>query len=259
MKKAIFVSMLGLVFLLPFNAKCAKSGICGETAEACSYSLDDEGNLSIIGNGQMADYDYAGAPWGTSEVKKVQISGITKIGEHAFVNTQITSINIPDSVVAMGGWIFEGASQLSDVSLPSNLSYINYGVFSGTGVKKLVLPDSLFQEGAFLSPYILQDLRDVKLVCSAEKQAECEAYVADSQEFYHNPPDYWLTRPYSDKENTKVLAYSTDDEGNILFANKKYASFSDFAKGKYIPKRIYNVDEANAVSGKKNKVMIRYK
>ena len=40
---------------------------------------------------------------------------------------------------------------------------------------------------------------------------------------------------------------------------KFYTSLSDWAKDNYIKKRIYTIDEANAVAGEKNRVSIKYR
>ena len=45
----------------------------------------------------------------------------------------------------------------------------------------------------------------------------------------------------------------------ITSSGKIYASLNDLIRGHYEKKRIYTVDEANAVSGKKNSVLIKYK
>ena len=45
----------------------------------------------------------------------------------------------------------------------------------------------------------------------------------------------------------------------IEYKNKSYASVDDLLKGKYMPKRIYTLEEANAVAGDKNRVSIKYR
>ena len=45
----------------------------------------------------------------------------------------------------------------------------------------------------------------------------------------------------------------------FIVGGKFYASLDDLAQGKYIPKRIYTIDEANRVAGEKNRVSIRYR
>jgi len=45
----------------------------------------------------------------------------------------------------------------------------------------------------------------------------------------------------------------------IEYKNKSYASIDDLLKGKYLPKRIYTIDEANQVAGKTNIFSIRYR
>ena len=47
--------------------------------------------------------------------------------------------------------------------------------------------------------------------------------------------------------------------GKYLYNSRFYDSLSDIASGNYNKKRIYTVDEANTVAGKKNSFKIRYK
>ena len=78
------------------------SGTCGENA---AWTLDDEGTLTISGQGAMADYSLAGAPWysySSSDIRQIVVEeGITKIGDSAFCGcTGLTGVTLPDSLTA---------------------------------------------------------------------------------------------------------------------------------------------------------------
>ena len=60
-------------------------------------------------------------------------------------------------------------------------------------------------------------------------------------------------------EAGKLKSYIITDNGQIKAGNKTYSSLDDLAAGNYIPKRIYTIDEANAVAGLKNRISIKYK
>ncbi|MBP5614961.1 MAG: hypothetical protein J6X42_00180, partial [Alphaproteobacteria bacterium] len=53
---------------------------------------------------------------------------------------------------------------------------------------------------------------------------------------------------------------AADKSGQAFFMDGKfYASLDDWAKNKSIKKRIYTIDEANKVTGVRNRVTIRYR
>ena len=85
------------------------------TTGDCTWKLDDNGTLTISGNGEMSDYshyvseDVTTAPWGSynpwnHKVNNVIIeNGVTNIGNDAFRGcTSLTSVTIPDSVTSIG-------------------------------------------------------------------------------------------------------------------------------------------------------------
>ena len=100
---------------------------------------------------------------------------VTEIGSRAFSNTKITELYIPDSVTKLGGNSFgtdysNDFNSLTKVSLPSELQStsspfygqknlkevvlrgnwktIPGGLFSGTGIEKLVIPEGVTEIGA---------------------------------------------------------------------------------------------------------------
>ena len=256
---------------LSFGAYAETSGTCGPRsgsgtdedpyvyADNCQWTLDDNGKLTITGTGDMGEHEYYDAPWGR-DITEVSISGISSIATHAFVASRnLTKVDISDSVTSIGLYAFEGCYRLSDISLSSSLSFLGEGVFSSCSLlKTLVLPDSLFEGNSSLSTHALSGSNINNLICSPEKQSACQAYLESALESYHKPPEYWLTRPLSGKENIKVSTYTTDGD-KIFYQNRWYSSANDIISGNYIPKRIYTIDEANAVAGKVNRFSIKYK
>ena len=121
MKKAISVLLclcltLSVFTVVPFAASAAEvtEGTVGAksgTTGSCIWSLDDQGNLTISGNGAMVDYDatYSNdtwittAPWGANIKSVVIEDSVTSIGSSAFDKcTGLTSVIIPDSVTSIG-------------------------------------------------------------------------------------------------------------------------------------------------------------
>lgn len=79
------------------------SGSCGETV---TWTLTEDGTLTISGDGAMDDYDGdSNVPWSNADVKvqKVVFDGaVTKIGAFAFYGTEVEEITIPYSVSEIG-------------------------------------------------------------------------------------------------------------------------------------------------------------
>lgn len=99
----------------------AKSGKCGEKI---FWSLDDDGNLTITGTGEM-NANYRDRHWG-KDIKTVKISdGITNILDKAFAGcTALTSVTIPNSVTSIGTLAFFSCTGLSSVTIPSSVTSI---------------------------------------------------------------------------------------------------------------------------------------
>ena len=109
----ILTMVLGIFTLVPFNASAAEAeadqnaGASGGTTGGCTWALDDDGVLTISGNGAMDDY-YFNAPW-ENQIKSVIIeNGVTGIGKLAFANCpELRTVTIPRSVTEIGSGAFE--------------------------------------------------------------------------------------------------------------------------------------------------------
>lgn len=118
-----------------------------------------------LGDGvkDIPDYFLSGCTkLGTLEIG----NGITKIGNHAFEQTNITSITIPDSVTAIGEQAFNGCTSLTEANISKNskLETIGDGAFYDTRVLKMYLPGGVktLGSGAFQrTPVEIYDMSDV--------------------------------------------------------------------------------------------------
>ena len=83
---------------------------------------------------------------GCTKLETLEIgNGITKIGNHAFEQTDITSITIPDSVTAIGEQAFNGCTSLTEVNISKNskLETIGNRAFQQTNITSIAIPDSV--------------------------------------------------------------------------------------------------------------------
>ena len=118
-------------------------------------------------------------------IREIKIpDGVALIGENAFKNSTLTSIDIPgsvtsieskafnscanlisiklpDSVTTMGTAVFEGCSNLTDVTLPGTRMNIMADTFKNcTSLKKIVLPETVqyIRSGAFSNCIALKEI-----------------------------------------------------------------------------------------------------
>ena len=116
------------------------TGICGD---ALNWTLED-GLLTISGTGQMYDFTEEPAPWCSyhNHIDKVVVeSGVTTIGSCAFVGdyseyvspgyANIAELELPDTLVFIGGEAFTGCYGLTSVTIPGSVTEIDLGAFAG--------------------------------------------------------------------------------------------------------------------------------
>ena len=145
------------------------SGFCGagNDSKKLSWTLDDNGVLTITGNGPMKDYSgsYTSTRPGwyknKDQITSVVFDGeITRIGVLAFDEctnlksvrytgcTDDAGIALPESVETIGQYAFSDTGVTGTLELPKNLTAIGYSAFSGctkltgsltipTGIKKI--------------------------------------------------------------------------------------------------------------------------
>ncbi len=129
------------------------SGTCSANGSQVFWKLDENGTLTISGDGEMEDYStYSKTPWTAKNVKNVVIkNGVTTIGAHAFheVNLSglprydIESVIIPSSITTIGYGAFSDNSRLSSITFEDNsqLQTIGEWAFSGcSSLESLTIP-----------------------------------------------------------------------------------------------------------------------
>ena len=105
----------------PMEVTEIASGFCGgeENGENLTWTLTNEGVLTITGTGAMANYEEGPAPWAehSDDIAVIVVTdGVTTIGFHAFTDcTEMFAINIPDTVTSIGNRAFVNCTALANV------------------------------------------------------------------------------------------------------------------------------------------------
>ena len=152
----------------------AGSGTCGENL---TWTLDDAGNLTVSGTGEMYNYTITSAveaPWGHDIVTLTLEDGATSIGAYAFSGcASLTEVNLPASLSSIGNCAFRDCSNLKTITIPENVSQIGAAVFRGCTSLETIAVD---EENAFYSSYegmLLNKNATTLLCCPGGKSGNC--------------------------------------------------------------------------------------
>ncbi|MBR2549702.1 MAG: leucine-rich repeat domain-containing protein [Clostridiales bacterium] len=140
-------------------------GTCGDNL---TWTLDDEGTLTISGTGDMyykswaindwsIDGNYVDIiPWAKfrSEIVSIIIEdGVTSIRGFAFIHCdELVSISIPESVTTIEHFAFYGCESLSSIEIPDSVTSIGAHAFSNcTSLESIEIPYSVtsIENGTF--------------------------------------------------------------------------------------------------------------
>ena len=123
------------------GAEIVSSGVCGDNL---TWTLDDEGTLTVRGTGAMKNY-LMNSPFGGDVKKAVLEEGVTTVGNNAFyLLSGLTSVSLPETLTSIGSGAFINCRGLTAVTLPAGLQTISANAFQGcSGLTEIALPDSL--------------------------------------------------------------------------------------------------------------------
>ena len=128
------------------------SGTCGENL---TWTLSEDGVLTISGTGDMEDYTshQTPAPWYQYKEQIVSIDmkrGITNIGADAFIRCSVlTNVIIPESVRGIGDYAFGICRNLTQITIPEGVTTIGSGTFSDcSALSKMAIPESVISIGS---------------------------------------------------------------------------------------------------------------
>ena len=134
------------------------SGECSAEGNNLTWTLDNNGTLTISGSGKMEDYNNttldARPPWYTysGQIKNAVIQGsVTSIGHWAFAGcSHLKCITLPDSITNIGTCAFAGCSSLLKITIPDSVTSISFGVFQYcSNLTSVTIPDSVASIGDY--------------------------------------------------------------------------------------------------------------
>ncbi|MBR2299095.1 MAG: leucine-rich repeat domain-containing protein, partial [Alphaproteobacteria bacterium] len=166
-------------------------------------------------------------------------TALTEIGRWTFLGTNITSIDLPDTVTSIGWDAFSGCSQLTHLSIPDN-AQIPASAFNGVKLSDLSISATQLENYLKAGGGFLDNPDLVKIKCTS---GNCKEVL----ETYGNGKyaAYGARVRYGSVKNGDGSTTYFDDDGNVAY---------------YKGKRIYTIEEANAVTKPQgNTFKLRYK
>ncbi len=261
MKKTIcaflFFIILFAVFGLSGTASAAEvvdEGICGENL---TWVLDDEGTLTVSGEGEMNDYESSGnAPWVAykSDICSVVIEeGVTTIGNYAFRGCyKVENISLADGILSIGSGAFWGIGYVEFFLIPDSVTTVGWSAFRAmTSLVEISLTDNITE----LPDCLLADCTVLQSVYIAEKVKKigdsaffnCHALleiIVDAENEYFCDLDGVL---YS-KDCSKIIKYPSgrDDTSfvipdGVININVEAFDGNDFLESVIIPDTVEKI------------------
>jgi len=126
-------------------------GTCGNNI---TWTLDSEWTLTISGDGNMVNYNYASnVPWDSyrSLIKNVVIQyGVTNIAQYAFEDcVSLKNITIPKSVTTIGYKAFYDCDSIKNITIPDGVTTIGSSAFYDCdGINNITIPDGVTTIGS---------------------------------------------------------------------------------------------------------------
>ena len=146
MKKFVFVA-LSLSAMMPM-AGMAQSFESG----GLYYDVVGEGEVEVVAPPKDSGATYEGVVCIPERVEHGDATyAVVRIANGAFRDTNVTDVQIPNTVTEIGDSVFDSALRLANVTLPMGITSVPAAMFEKTAIKAVAIPDgvTLVGEGAF--------------------------------------------------------------------------------------------------------------
>ena len=117
--------------------------------QGLTYTLNNDGTATVSG----CDRTVTSIKIPSNVESNGQTYTVTSIGNRAFANCHITSVDIPDSVTSIGNYAFSSCSGLTSVTIPDGVTSIGGYAFGGcSSLTEVTIPDSVtaIDSGTFI-------------------------------------------------------------------------------------------------------------
>ncbi len=148
--KIVSIVLVFSIFFASAAPLCSAAEVKGKCGADCTYTLSDDGALTISGTGTITK-KFNEDDQIKEKIKKVIIEeGIEKIGEECFADLtyQKMDISLPGSLSEIGRYAFHDF-WASDIQFPGNLKKIDDFAFEKNYLERVILPDSLEKLGKY--------------------------------------------------------------------------------------------------------------
>ncbi len=99
---------------------------------------------------------------------------VTVLFDHLFAgHTEITQVNLPDTITDIGRFVFDGCTSLKTIDLPDSLDEMWQYAFARSSITEITLPKNL----RHVSPFVFFDCKELKKVECNETLRDVDAYA----------------------------------------------------------------------------------
>ena len=145
---------MGTITWAAYDAHGAQNVASGDCGDALTWTLDNQGTLTVTGTGPMWEMNETAELWQSykSSIRSVQVEeGASTLCDKAFSGcVMLTSVSLPESMKTIGAYAFSGCTALPSISLPESLETIGGHAFeSCRKLEEILLPKGVKTLGDF--------------------------------------------------------------------------------------------------------------